>query len=70
MPDPKPGSVDEIPAGDRLMGRPSEEPLPTPLDPAGPESRGGTTDPKLVPRQGQGDPDGRRPAPGDIERTA
>ena len=44
MPDPK--TPDQPPARDQLMTRPGEAPLPTPLDPAGPESRGGDADPK------------------------
>ena len=67
MPETKP--VDHPAPIDQLMTRPSEEPLPTPLDPAGPESRGGTADPKLVPKGGQGDPDAK-PGPTDIGRTA
>jgi hypothetical protein len=34
------------PAKDQLLTRPDESPLPTPLDPAAPESRGGDADPK------------------------
>lgn len=54
---------------DRLNTRP-DEPLPTPLDPQGPESRGGAKNPKKVPPTGQGDPNAKDPAPGDIDRTA
>jgi hypothetical protein len=55
---------------DRLMTRPDETPLPTPLDPASPEARGGHADPKPVPKKGQGDPNEKNPAPDDIDRTA
>ena len=61
---------DEPTPHDQLLTRPSAEPLPTPLDPAGPEARGGPADPKPVPKRGQGDPDERNPAPGDIGRSA
>ncbi len=55
---------------DRLMTRPSDEPLPTPLDPAGARARGLPADPKPVPPTGQGDPDATDPAPDDIGRPA
>lgn len=55
---------------DQLLTRPSAEPLPTPLDPAGPEARGFPVDPKPVPKRGQGDPNETSPAPGDIGRSA
>ncbi len=55
---------------DALMTRPDSAPLPTPLDPAGPESRGGTADPKPVPNRGQGDPRETNPPPDDIGRSA
>jgi hypothetical protein len=55
---------------DRLVTRPDEAPLPTPLDPASPEARGGPADPKPVPKKGQGDPNEKNPAPDDIGRTA
>ena len=61
---------DEPPKRDRLITRPDEEPLPTPLDPAGPDARGYPADPKPVPKKGQGDPDTTDPAPGDIGRSA
>jgi hypothetical protein len=55
---------------DQLLTRPSAEPLPAPLDPAGPEARGHPADPKPVPRRGQGDPDETNPPPQDIGRSA
>jgi hypothetical protein len=67
MPDTKP--IDDVAPIDRLMTRADPEPLPTPLDPAGPESRGGDADPKTAPKPGQGDPNAK-PAPTDISRTA
>jgi hypothetical protein len=43
---------------DRLLTRPDKEPLPTPLDPAGPRARGYPHNPKHTPKGGQGtDPD-------------
>jgi hypothetical protein len=60
---------DERSPKDLLMTRPSEAPLPTQLDPAGPEAKGFPADPKPVPREGQGDPDAKNPAPGDIGRA-
>jgi hypothetical protein len=62
--------VAEVAPVDRLLTRPSADPLPTPLDPGGPESRGGTTDPKPVPKRGQGDPRETNPPPDDIGRSA
>ncbi len=50
---------------DRLVSRPGD-PLPTPLDPAGPESRGAPADPKREPPGGQG----TDPHAGDIDYTA
>jgi hypothetical protein len=67
MADQKP--TDQPPNRDRLITRPDEEPLPTPLDPASPEARGYPADPKPVPKKGQGDPDATDPAPGDIGRS-
>lgn len=55
---------------DQLLTRPSADPLPTALDPAGPEARGYPADPKPVPGRGQGDPDEKNPAPDDIGRSA
>ena len=66
---PEPTLPNEPAPIDRLMTRPSEEPLPTKLDPAGPESRGYPADPKPVPRKGQGDPDATNPAPDDLGRA-
>jgi hypothetical protein len=40
---------------DKLLTRPDEQPLPTPLDPASPEARGAPADPKPGPGKGQGD---------------
>ena len=68
MPDPT--TTDQPVPIDRLMTRPDDTPLPTPLDPAGPESRGGSADPKPVPKRGQGDPKETNPPPDDIGRTA
>lgn len=61
---------DERSPKDLLMTRPDEAPLPTPLDPAGPEAKGYPADPKPIPKEGQGDPDAKNPAPGDIGRSA
>jgi hypothetical protein len=54
---------------DRLLTRPDEAPLPTPLDPAGPEAKGHPADPKPMPRKGQGDPAETNPRPDDIGRA-
>lgn len=67
MPDPKP--IDERSPKDLLMTRPDETPLATKLDPAGPEAKGYPADPKPVPKEGQGDPEAKNPAPGDIGRS-
>jgi hypothetical protein len=67
MADRKP--PEPLPDKDRLITRP-DEPLPTTLDPGGPESRGGSVDPKPVPKTGQGDPAATDPAPDDIGRSA
>ena len=61
---------EQLPARDWLLTRPDEEALPTPLDPAGPQSRGYPADPKPVPKKGQGDPDETNPSPRDIGRSA
>lgn len=66
----EPNRTTEPTPHDKLLSRPSAEPLPTPLDPAGPEARGFPADPKPVPKRGQGDPDEKSPAPGDIGRSA
>jgi hypothetical protein len=68
MPDRDPS--EQLPQRDRLITRPDADPLPTPLDPAGPEARGHPADPKPVPKTGQGDPDATDPAPDDIGRSA
>jgi hypothetical protein len=62
--------TDERSPKDLLMTRPDEAPLPTTLDPAGPEAKGYPTDPKPIPTEGQGDPGTKNPAPGDIGRSA
>ena len=62
--------TDERSPKDLLMTRPDETPLPTPLDPAGPEAKGYPADPKPIPKEGQGDPDAKNPAPTDIGRSA
>jgi len=62
--------ADERSPKDLLMTRPDEAPLPTMLDPAGPEAKGYPADPKPIPKEGQGDPDAKSPAPGDIGRSA
>ena len=62
-------SADQVSERDRLVSRPAD-PLPTPLDPAGPKARGYPVDPKPVPETGQGDPDATDPAPGEIGRSA
>jgi hypothetical protein len=51
---------------DRLVSRP-DKPLPTRLDPAGPESRGYPADPKPEPPEGG---QGTDPHAGDLEHTA
>jgi hypothetical protein len=55
---------------DALITRPDDTPLPTRLEPAGPEARGYPADPKPVPKRGQGDPDETNPRPDDIGRSA
>lgn len=44
---------EQLPEKDRLITRPDTDPLPTPLDPAGPAARGYPADPKPEPRGGQ-----------------
>lgn len=61
---------EELPEKDWLLTRPSEEPLPTKLEPAGPKARGYPADPKPVPNRGQGDPRETNPPPDDIGRSA
>lgn len=57
----------QLPQRDWLLTRPSEEPLPTQLDP---HDHGTATDPKPTPQRGQGDPDESNPAPDDLGRSA
>lgn len=66
MPDPE--LLEQEAPKDRLTSRP-DVPLPTVLDPAGPQARGRPADPKPKPTPGQGDPDAD-PAPDDIGRSA
>jgi hypothetical protein len=67
----EPDQTDRPSPRDLLVTRPDDEaPLPTPLDPAGPEARGHPADPKPVPKRGQGDPDETNPRPDDIGRSA
>jgi hypothetical protein len=61
---------EQLPAKDWLLTRPDDAPLPTHLDPAGPEAHGCPADPKPIPRRGQGDPRETDPAPDDIGRSA
>lgn len=65
----EPNTPDASPL-DRLLTRPDAAPLPTRLDPAGPEARGHPVDPKPEPRKGQGDPRETNPPPDDIGRSA
>lgn len=55
---------------DLLITRPDPAPLPTALDPQSPDARGYPADPKPVPKEGQGDPDAKDPAPSDVDRPA
>ena len=66
----QPKEADPRSPRDLLMTRPDDAPLPTPLDPAGPEAHGHPADPKPVPKRGQGDPKETNPPPDDIGRTA
>ena len=66
MPDPK--TPDQPPAKDQLITRPEEAPLPTPLDPAGPESRGGTADPKPGNERSPGHPSATKEGSDDLSR--
>ena len=50
------------------MTRPEEAPLPTPLDPAGPESRGGTADPKPGNDRSPGHPSAAKEGSEDLGR--
>jgi hypothetical protein len=63
-------TIDQLPPIDKLMTRPEESPLPTTLDPGGPQAHGYPADPKPVPKKGQGDPEETNPAPDDIGRSA
>ncbi len=58
-------ATDALPPIDQLMTRPDSEPLPTRLDPAGPEAHGYPVDPKLAPESAK-----NAPAAGDINRSA
>jgi hypothetical protein len=60
---------EQLPDKDRLITRPDDHPLPTPLDPAGPESRGGDVDPKPGPEASPGNPAGSDPDHGDLGRS-
>jgi hypothetical protein len=62
MSDPK--SPDETSSHDRLLTRPDPAPLPTTLDPAGPESRGYPADPKPDPSESPG-----LPGKGGLDKT-
>jgi hypothetical protein len=66
----EPNTTDQRSPRDLLITRPDEAPLPTPLDPAGPEARGYPADPKPVPKRGQGDPNETNPPRGDSGRSA
>jgi hypothetical protein len=66
MPDVK--APDQPPAKDQLMTRPEEAPLPTPLDPAGPESRGGTANPKPDNERSPGHPSAAKEGSEDLGR--
>ena len=63
-------ATDPLPPIDRLMSRPDAAPLPTTLDPGGPEAHGYPADPKPVAKKGKGDPEATDPAPGDLGRSA
>jgi hypothetical protein len=54
---------------DRLVSRPPSRPLPTPLDPAGPQAKGYPADPKPGPENSPGDPQGKDPTSNDLSRT-
>lgn len=53
---------------DKLITRPDPTPLPASIDPSAPWPKG-FPDPKLVPKEGQGSPDAKNPAPTDISRA-
>jgi hypothetical protein len=63
-----PNAQDQVAERDRLLTRPEGE-LPTPLDPAAPESRGLPADPKLGPPRSPGLPDEAGRDTGDLEKT-
>ena len=61
---------DELPPErDRLMTRPDESPLPTPLDPAGPRARGYPADPKPGGKDSPGIPEGKNRESGELGRA-
>ena len=62
-------SVETLSPKDRLTTRPETDALPTTLDPSHPHPAD-FPDPKLVPAEGQGDPEAEDPAPTDIDRSA
>ena len=71
MPRKNQSKTDALPPIDQQMARPDAEPLPTRLDPAGPEAHGYPADPKLVhEKQGTNDHQPADPAPADIGRSA
>jgi hypothetical protein len=58
-----------LPPIDRLLTRPDSGPLPTKLDPSGPEAHGGPADPKPMPINGQDGELDDGTKPGDIGRS-
>ena len=64
-----PDTIQQLPPIDRLLTRPDPDPLPTPLDPAGPQAHGYPADPKPLPVDGQDGvlDDGTKPA--DLNRS-
>ena len=64
----EPQTPDQPPAKDQLITRPEEAPLPTPLDPSGPESRGGTADPKPGNERSPGHPTAAKEGSEDLSR--
>jgi hypothetical protein len=64
----EPETQDQTSPRDRLISRPPD-PLPTPLDPAGPESRGHPADPKPGPEDSPGNPAGKNRQVGDLGRA-
>ena len=63
-----PNAQDQVSDKDRLLTRP-EDKLPTPLDPAAPESRGYPADPKPGPPCSPGLPDGSDRDTGDLGKS-